>query len=334
MKYLRNYIYKYKKYLNSNLAVLCFHRVKNYKMDPINITVSNENFSNQIKWLSLNTNIISPDQLETNINRGQKLPKRSVLLTFDDGYSNYKENMQLLKSKSISAIFFISTPKYKFYWDTLTDTLISPKLIQDKYFNFYSRILNRLNYNIKIERELDNKSIGIIRDWKLPNNLYPFERCRAFSVVSNALQNENPFKKDSIYNELRNLSSPPSLNVEKLLIEDSLIKYHTIGAHTCNHFNLSKLSYQLQKEEIEKNKMQLESIINGKVNFFAYPYGERYFYNETSLSIVKDNFKFAFSNFPGLIHNDSNHYELPRFIVRDWDLSIFKNKLLNFFNHK
>ena len=106
MKYLRNYIYKYKKYLNSNLAVLCFHRVKNYKMDPINITVSNENFSNQIKWLSLNTNIISPDQLETNINRGQKLPKRSVLLTFDDGYSNYKENMQLLKSKSISAIFF------------------------------------------------------------------------------------------------------------------------------------------------------------------------------------------------------------------------------------
>ena len=54
--------------------------------------------------------------------------------------------------------------------------------------------------------------------------------------------------------------------------------------------------------------------------------------NDT-INIVKNNFSFAFSNFFGLVHKDSNLHELPRFLVRDWPIQEFKNKIENFFNY-
>ena len=37
------------------------------------------------------------------------------------------------------------------------------------------------------------------------------------------------------------------------------------------------------------------------------------------------------SNFEGLVHKDSNIYELPRFLVRDWDIDNFIIKVKTFF---
>ena len=59
-------------------------------------------------------------------------------------------------------------------------------------------------------------------------------------------------------------------------------------------------------------------------------FGNRYHYNDNTLEIVKKNFNFAFSNFEGLVHKDSNIYELPRFLVRDWDIDKFILKFKSF----
>ena len=93
---------------------------------------------------------------------------------------------------------------------------------------------------------------------------------------------------NSLSNEKRNFS---------YLLNKKLINYHKIGYHTINHYNLSKLSYDNQKIEIELGKKELESIINQQVKIFAYPFGNRYHYNADTLEIVKRNFNFAFSNF-------------------------------------
>ena len=42
---------------------------------------------------------------------------------------------------------------------------------------------------------------------------------------------------------------------------------------------------------------------------------------------------FAFSNFEGLVHKDSNIYEMPRFLVRDWDIDSFIQNIKRFFKH-
>ena len=87
----------------------------------------------------------------------------------------------------------------------------------------------------------------------------------------------------------------------------------------------------LQEEQIILNKRNLENILNKEIVYFAYPFGSRSHYNKDSIDIVRNNYTLAFSNFPGLVHKDSNHYELPRFLVRDWDLGTFQKKIMEFF---
>ena len=73
-------------------------------------------------------------------------------------------------------------------------------------------------------------------------------------------------------------------------------------------------------------------MVGTEVEIFAYPFGGKNHYNEMTLEIVKKNFNFAFSNFEGLVYRDSNTYELPRFLVRDWGIDRFIKKIKSFFN--
>lgn len=57
-----------------------------------------------------------------------------------------------------------------------------------------------------------------------------------------------------------------------------------IGAHTCTHANLTQLSFDEAKHEIEQCKHQLESCFQQTINDFCYPYGA---YNETIYQQVK-----------------------------------------------
>ena len=91
----------------SKLVILCYHRVEDYTCDPVKITVSNNNFLKHIHYLKRYTNIIHPDQFFDFLENRNSFPKRSILLTFDDGYSSYRQTMSFLYDQSISAIFFI-----------------------------------------------------------------------------------------------------------------------------------------------------------------------------------------------------------------------------------
>ena len=104
---MRNFIYKTRKALWPKLVILCYHRIENYTSDPVKITVSKENFLKQINFLKEFAKIISPNQLFESLENRKNLPKRSVLLTFDDGYSSYQQTMDLLLKKSITMILLV-----------------------------------------------------------------------------------------------------------------------------------------------------------------------------------------------------------------------------------
>ena len=173
--------------------------------------------------------------------------------------------------------------------------------------------------------------MDVLRKWSVTDKVFPFNRNKAFYFLAKEMEDVDHYKKsrmldivNSLSNEKRNFS---------YLSNKKLINYHKIGYHTINHYNLSKLSYDNQKIEIELGKKELESIINQQVKIFAYPFGNRYHYNADTLEIVKRNFNFAFSNFEGLVHKDSNIYEMPRFLVRDWDIDSFIQNIKRFFKH-
>lgn len=60
---------------------------------------------------------------------------------------------------------------------------------------------------------------------------------------------------------------------------------HEIGGHGLNHPHLTDLSIDDVRNEIIKDKIGLEEIINKKIEVFAYPYGE---YNDEVINVLKD----------------------------------------------
>ena len=129
-----NFFYKTRRAFCSAVAILCYHRVENYITDPVKITVSKNNFLKQIDFLNEFANIIDPDQLFDSLKNRSKLPRRSVLLTFDDGYSSYKNTMELLKKELISSeydaiILAVAHNEYRDLGDT--STLADPSVVND-----------------------------------------------------------------------------------------------------------------------------------------------------------------------------------------------------------
>jgi len=328
---MRDFFYKIRKALWPKLVILCYHRIENYTSDPVKITVSKKNFLKQINFLKKFAKIISPNQLFESLEKGESLPKRSVLLTFDDGYSSYEETMDLLLKESISAIFFISLKKEKYWWDILSKILFENQHIEKSNYIKINNLLKELGCQFKVEERIDSNLMDMLRQWTVTDNNFPFKRNKAFYFLAKVIVDVNHYKKS------RMLDIVSSLSDEKrnfsYLFNERLINYHKIGYHTINHYNLSKLSYDNQKVEIELGKKELESIINQQVKIFAYPFGNRYHYNSDTLEIVKRNFNFAFSNFEGRVHKDSNIYEMPRFLVRDWDIDNFILNIKRFFRY-
>ena len=89
----------------------------------------------------------------------------------------------------------------------------------------------------------------------------------------------------------------------------------SIGAHSHNHFHMSKLSIKEIKKEIEiSNNIFLKEL--GEIpSLFAYPYGEA---NQKMMDLLKEyKFKVAFGQHSGVINETSNLYYLPRFSLNE-----------------
>ena len=326
---MRSFIYKTRKALWPKLVILCYHRVQNYTSDPVKITVSNNNFLKQIRYLKEFYKIISPDLFFDSLKNRKKLPNRSILLTFDDGYSSYRQTMKLLKKESIPSVFFISLRKKKHWWDILSKLLLENQNVKKQDYDKINYLLTGLGAHFKIEKHIDSISMKALSQWTVTNDNFPFNRNKAFYFLAKKMEGIDHYGKSELLNIVSSLSNEKR-NFSYLL-EEKIINYHCIGYHTINHFNLSKLSYDNQIKEIELGKKKLDSLLRKKVKIFAYPYGSLNHYNDDTLKIVKRNFDFAFSNFEGLVHKDSNIYELPRFLVRDWDIDSFIVNVKSFF---
>lgn len=87
----------------------------------------------------------------------------------------------------------------------------------------------------------------------------------------------------------------------------------TIGSHTINHPDLSRLSIDQQRAEIIGAKRELEKQLGHSVNDFAYPYGS---FDATSVQVAQEaGFLTAVTTQPGITHTAANIFTLMR--VRD-----------------
>ena len=92
----------------AGVVVLNYH-----KIDRMNIplSVSPEEFDQQMSYFkTYNFNVIGLDRLYDYLEKGEPLPKKSVVITFDDGYSdNYDNAYPILKKYGFPATIFVIT---------------------------------------------------------------------------------------------------------------------------------------------------------------------------------------------------------------------------------
>lgn len=108
----------------------------------------------------------------------------------------------------------------------------------------------------------------------------------------------------------------PHWNPEAAIMDvDQLLELNaeplcTMGAHTCSHPHLSRLSKEEQQQEIEACKNDLEQLLGRSVRHMAYPYGD---YNQETLEIVRClGFETAVTTSGRPVRNDACLLELDR----------------------
>lgn len=295
--------------------VLLYHRVCSLDSDPQLLSVSPENFYDQVSYLKKEYALLTADEFADFVTRNKSLPPKSILLTFDDGYAdNFKTALPILESLGAQALFFITTSNIdtnkELWWDELerifltTDKL--PEVLVLKTEN---------NTAFATESEMDRNNIY--------HKLHPKIKYSHFK------------EREKMLSDFRTWAgiSNTGRETHRLMSWDEVVqmsksKSAVIGAHTVHHVPLSVINYNEQLKEIKDSKDQLESRLQLPVKYFSYPYGAKKDYNADSINICKSlGFTLSFSNFPGYIGRHTDKFQLPRVLVRNINLSEFKTHL-------
>lgn len=265
------------------LRVLTYHRVDKPEahpwLDPGLISASPQAFEEQMKYLATHYNVVPVTDVINASQTGDNkiLPSRSVLVTFDDAYSDFEDHAwPVLKKYGVPATLFVPTaypdqPERTFWWDDL-----------------YQAIQNT-------SRKDDlNTSIGTL-------NLSNSSRYQTYKSLKRHLKtlkySEVRTKVKQICNELD--VYPKTNNV---LGWDSLRKLAkegiTLGAHTRTHPLMNRIQLEEAREEAIGSLDDLERELGFALPIFAYPSGE--FNDEVATMLKREGFVLAFATIRGI----------------------------------
>jgi len=265
-----------------------------------------------------------------------ELPDRSVVVTFDDGYSdNFHNAKPLLERYDIPATVFLTTGyighEREFLWDELERLLLQPGTLPEK-----------LHLSVN----------GSTYQWEIGEAAYyseeTYQRLRCWQIE----QQDDPTPRHSLYRTLWQLLYP-LCDGERRKVLDDLLAWGSakltgrathralspdemvilaqgglveVGAHTATHPSLPTLPLALQRNEIQGSKNCLEEIVGRPVRSFAYPHGD---YTADTVAVVRGaGFACACSTFSNGVRRRTDHFQLPRVQVLDWDGEEFARRLL------
>jgi peptidoglycan/xylan/chitin deacetylase (PgdA/CDA1 family) len=315
------YYIKNLKYLfQGNCVVLIYHRVTDVQNDPQMLAVSPAHFEDQLVYLKQNYKILSLDELILCLHK-KKIPSKSIVITFDDGYAdNLYLASPILSKHNLPATIFITSgmieSKREFWWDSLENIFLADIFAND--------------------RELQMEVAGSTYRWNIKNTS---DAETVYDAVHTLLKTLPRIYRDEKILELYQWAgkeiSQRATNATLLkaeLKELAGIDFIEIGAHTINHPRLSNEDFKVQASEIANSKIQIEECIGKKVFSFSYPYGNMDDFNKNSVELVKKaGYRCGISNIQGKVDRDTNIFEIPRRLVRDWNAFELEQQLQTFF---
>ena len=117
----------------AGVAILMYHRVCDAASDPWGLCVSRAHFNEHMEHLRRHCAVLSLRKLIALLVAG-RLPKRAVVLTFDDGYADNLWNAKpILERFELPATFFVASgyvgQTCEFWWDELGRLLLQARTL-------------------------------------------------------------------------------------------------------------------------------------------------------------------------------------------------------------
>jgi len=227
-------------FLRNSLVVICYHDINE---SPSEFSKSNsldlnpELFRKQLLFLKSNFNIISPDDLISG-----NIPKRAVLITFDDGWrSTFEVAIPIMKELKIPSILFLNMAPVK-------GSLFFPGLV-DYFIRNYDNFPKFLNENIE-----DTKK-------------YPLHTNCTIELLNSFIDSEKSINNSTLSNYIGVFAS------EEMLKKYENNSYVYYGNHFLNHYVSRHLNEIEFEEEYILNSRLLEKYNNYR-KIVAFPYGQ------------------------------------------------------------
>ena len=288
--------------LRSAAVVLLYHRVVHLDADPWALAVRPERFREHLDVLARCGRVRALGDLATTVAAG-RAPGRSVVLTFDDGYADFRTAaLPELERVSLPATLFVTTGGVdrpaEFWWDQLERIVLRASCLPPE-----------LELTIGGERRCWSVGDDGPSRVALYATLHPLLGRLAADARADALAalgawasvpaEPRPTHRSLSASELADVAASP-------LIE--------VGAHSVSHPYLTALPVAEQRREIETSRAQLEAIA-GPVRHFSYPHGDC---TADTIALVRAaGFAAACGTACRAVHGGSDVFALPRVEVPD-----------------
>jgi peptidoglycan/xylan/chitin deacetylase (PgdA/CDA1 family) len=326
------------------VLVLLYHRVIDLPSDPHQLCVTPKRFAEHLELLRAYGRRLRVRELGAALRAG-RLPRRGVVITFDDGYADNLHNAKrLLERYDMPATVFVTTGYVghdrEFWWDELERLLLLPAelpatlglTIDDRRYEW--PLGGASAYGVEEGRR--------DRGWHIGHKEDPSERHRLYRSLYDLLCRMPEAERHGVLEALRAWASVPAgarpthraLDVEEVarLAEPELIE---VGAHTVTHPVLAALDRRSQWEEIRGSKIRLEEMTGQTVTSFSYPYGSRSrsdYTSETVAMVREAGFDCACSYVAAPVRRGADVLQLSRAMVRDWDGDELERRLRGWFD--
>jgi len=261
--------------------------------------ISESEFSKHIKWLARNYQIVPLSTIVDSILTKNSFPKRSLAITFDDGFANFFHiAYPMLKKVNIPSTIYLCAGLIgtrRLFWFDMIEYLV----------------LNRCQETLKVTikdqlycLDLGKKNEGIRELVNLLKKTTNRERNAVINHLISVLHEGREPRSSGDY-------LPLSWGEVNGFCNDWLI---TIGSHTIEHVILASLSSEEVYDEVYGSKEILEKNISGGVEDFSYPNGQLSDFDEVSKEMLKKaGYRSASTTIEDFNTVFTDPYELRRF---------------------
>jgi peptidoglycan/xylan/chitin deacetylase (PgdA/CDA1 family) len=282
------------------------------------VSATPETFEMQISYLQRKYHIISLAEYISMVKSGLPVPKRCVVVTFDDGYQdNYTYAYPILKAHAAVAAIFICPElidtQQPLWTNTLARSIYRSKLSSLNIEGLGSYDLATLDKKTDAVDKIINKIMALTHESKQETVAHILKE---LEVESHTARSEQEYLS---WQQIRAMA------------KDGM----SFGAHTLSHINLTKISSQDACGEITESKQRIAAKLDKPVEAFAYPFGGTDSFNRQIAAMVKDaGFLCACSTLFGRNISNQDLFQLKRIPVFYYhNINVFRAKVSGIFDY-